>query len=185
MVRLLLHAEKRKKRWPHGKRQAFQWQWCEYHLRRLPLKDVRVVSTRVPSAGVVRLYTDVIFTKTPCVQKQGEQTVERGVSVDIAFDVVCDKKRRVDLRVWVPWLRRRVLFSRLVAFHFWPIGIGWTEFNKLAPGKKNLRWVVDHLKPPKKFQDLVGKHWSRLVLSMYLEIITQKENVQRQHFHSQ
>ena len=46
------------------------------------------------------------------------------------------KRERCDLRVWVPWLKRKVIYARLVAFHLWPPGFSWEEFNKPVPGMK-------------------------------------------------
>ena len=152
-------------------------------MRRLPLKDARSVSGKVRGQKrKVQCWTDVVFTKTTCIQAQGSSArVMRKEPIEIKPHLVSDRKGRVDLRVHVPWLGRKSLYSRLVAFHFLPPGLSWEAFHKKAAGKKTFFWVVDHLKPPHEFR--VGDKWSRLVLVSYLEIVTQAENVKRERAH--
>ena len=180
--RLLIHATKREKRWPHGRAYPFEWRWTEYHLRRVPLKDVRPVSGKVRAyRNKVQCYTDVVFTKTNCIQTAKTTARTLRAEAEITPHLVSDPKGRVDLRVHVPWLGHKSLYSRLVAFHFWPPGFTWKVFHKKAARKKGYCWVVDHLKPPHEFR--VGDKWSRLVLANYLEIVSQQENVRRERAH--
>ena len=172
---LLVHSAKRHKVFQHGNKYPHEWRRVEYHLRQV---SVQTIGGPVPwQKTAVKCYTDCGFFKTTYVQRLGE--AETKVSCEpIMPHVQPSKNKRVDLRVWVPWLKRKIVYSRLVAFHWHSSGMTWRAFHKLAPRKKGYYWVADHLKPLPRWG--VGKKWSRCCFIDCLEIVDYRENARRE-----
>jgi hypothetical protein len=90
--------------------------------------------------------------------------------------------------VHCPWLQKKVMLHRLIAFVYLKHGMRWQTFDKPRPTKKGHKlksklqhfYEVDHLSPSAAGKQLVGNHRSRWNCWRSLEVVTYRQHAVRE-----
>ena len=179
----VLHSERPSFRSPHGRKRSLVT-WREFRLVKLASPDC--VETQLPDGEVVRCYSTCRLT-VASLFKGRDGRVLAGLPRRIA---PCLHKSRnaFYLRVRCPWLWKKVMFHRLIAFAYLKHGMVWNTFEKLRPtklGRKLKRtqqhfYAMDHLRPVPEGKQLVGSHRTRWNCLRSLMILTHRQHVVRE-----